>query len=102
MHIQFERSGGFTGIPLATSLDSETLSPEEVDALQKELDQARFFDLPAKIQTPGTGADRFEYRITVEKEGRSHTIEVGEGSIPETLQPLVQHLTTLARSARQP
>jgi hypothetical protein len=64
------------------------------------VDAARFFDLPAVIASPTPGADRFQYKITVEAEGRRHTVEVGEAAVPGNLQPLIQRLITLARSAR--
>lgn len=100
MRIRFERSGGFTGIRLDKTVESETLDTEQAIALQHEIDASGFFDLPEKIISPGGGADRFQYRITVESGGRRHTVEVGEAAMPEQLWPLVQHLTTLARTSR--
>jgi hypothetical protein len=101
MKFYLERSGGFTGIPLRAVIDSETLSQDEKGALEQLVDSAEFFTLPAKIQTPGPGADQFSYRLTVEHAGKSHTIEVSEAGIPEKLKPLLQRVTALARSSRK-
>lgn len=100
MKINFERSGGFAGLRTAATFDTESLPSEESRRLQEELERARFFDLPAKLDSPAGGADRFEYKITVEDKGRRHIVEFGEAAAPESLQPLIQRLSDLARSQR--
>ena len=100
MRIQFERSGGFAGMRLTATIDTDTLAPDEARVLQALMDTAWFFDLPAVIASPTPGADQFQYRLTVEADERRHTVEVGEAAAPDTLQPLLRKLTTLARSAR--
>jgi hypothetical protein len=101
MQIHFERTGGFAGLRMTCTLDTSALPPEEVQALQAELKAADFFKLPAEVENPGQ-ADRFTYQIGVKEAGKQHTIRVGETSMPASLHPLVEHLTTLARSNRFP
>ncbi len=100
MKASFERTGGFAGLRMAVTIESESLAPEERSRLAENLASGRFFDLPAKLTSPPGGADRFQYRITVEEPGRKHTVEFGEAAAPEELQPLIQQLTRLARSAK--
>lgn len=93
MHITVERTGGFTGIPLTKMLDSGTLSPQEAAGLQQMMESADFFKLPSTIpSTPQP--DRFQYRITVEQEGRRHSVTVGETAIPAGMKPLLNWLMT--------
>jgi hypothetical protein len=99
MRIRFQRTGGFAGTRLELDLDSSTLPPDEARKLEKLLKDARFFDLPEHLRAERSGADRFEYRVTIESAERSHTIQAGEGALPATLRPL---LDFLARSARPP
>lgn len=99
MQIQFERSGGFGGLRLATTVETSTLPEEEAQAVEQELQAANFFDLPAQI--PSTGADQFQYLLTVRAGDSEHTVEVGESALPEELRPLVQRLSRLARRARR-
>jgi hypothetical protein len=101
MKVQFVRTGGFAGMRLAATIDSSTLPADEAQALKTELETANFFSLPAQLTSPAGGADRFQYEITVEDGGKKHTIETGETSMPETLQPFVQHVELLARSSRR-
>jgi hypothetical protein len=100
MRIEFVRTGGFAGMRMATTVNTDSLPPDEARVLRESVDAARFFDLPPVIASPTPGADRFQYKITVEAEGRRHTVELGEAAVPEALQPLIQRLTTLARTAR--
>ena len=101
MRIQFDRTGGFAGLRMAATLETESLPPDEAQSLLDLVKAARFFDLPAVIEPPPAGADQFKYKLTIEAEGRRHTVEMGDASAPETLQPLLRRLTVLARSPRQ-
>ena len=85
---------------LETSVDSDTLPPVEARAIDQEVAQSNFFQLPSQIKSTAGGADRFQYEITVEDGAEMHTVTVGETEIPDTLQPLVQHLNQLARTRR--
>ncbi len=97
MKVEFERSGGFAGIRLAAVIDEAALSPEEARLLHELVDAAGFFDLPPAVTTPSPGADRFQYKITVEAEGRRHTVDLSEAAAPAALRPLLQWLAAVAR-----
>ena len=101
MRIYFERSGGFTGIVLSTTVDTDSLTSEEATFFQSKIEQAGFFDLPESLNAPGGGVDRFQYRLSVETEEQKHTVEFGEAAVPEQLRPLLERLSTLARSPRR-
>ncbi len=93
MRITFERSGGFTGRKLQRSVDSAVLPAMQAHRLAELLEQSHFFDLPGKMPPPSRGADRFNYKITVETESRTHTVEATEAAIPPQLRPLLDWLT---------
>ncbi len=100
MKISFVRTGGFAGLRLATTVDSATLPPEEAAQLQALVDSAKFFTLPAHVKGKTTGADRFQYTVTVETPDQQHTVMVEEsGASPELLQ-LLGWLTTAAKSKK--
>ncbi len=101
MRIHFVRTGGFAGMRLANTIDSEELPEEEVQALVSELDSAHFFELPPSLSGDMGGADRFQYEITVEDGRQTHTIAAGESALPGNVQPLVEHLERLARTTRR-
>ncbi len=101
MRIQFVRTGGVAGMRLASTIDSDALPEDEAQALQREVDNAHFFELPAQLSDQGSGADRFQYEITVDDGRKKHTIEAGESALPDQVQPLVQHLERLAKTGRK-
>ncbi len=102
MIIRMERSGGFTGIPMQAVIDTDTLAAEDKQNLRNLVESAHFFDLPASLPSPSGGADRFNYRLTVEEASRSHTVEFGEAAAGEPLQALVRQVTALGRTGRKP
>jgi hypothetical protein len=93
-----ERTGGFAGMRVLTTIDTETLPPEQARELESLVEAASFFELPARAKTTPSGADHFNYRISIEAEGRKHTVETSDEVAPETLRPLLRRLTALARS----
>lgn len=99
MRIEFSREGGFTGIPLTAEFDTESLSPEDASALQQVIKAADFFELPPVIGKSATGADRFQYVITIEAEGKRHTVRTSEET-SEALQAAIDFLQGLARRKR--
>lgn len=101
IRIHFERSGGFAGMGMAATIDSDSLSPQEERDLRSMVEAAGFFQLPGMIAAPTTGADRFVYRLAVEVDGQEHTVEMSEAAVPSQLRPLLEWLTTAARKARR-
>jgi len=99
MQIQFERSGGFSGMSVKATIDTDALSTQDADELRALIDAAGFFDLPNKPATPSSGADQFQYTISIVDDRRQHTIETNDGVASEALQKLLRRLTMLARSA---
>ncbi len=93
MRIKFERTGGFAGRRLQGSLDSTVLPEPQAHRLAELLDSSHFFDLPPKLESPSPGADRFRYKVTVETESASHTVETAEAAVPAGLRPLIEWLT---------
>lgn len=96
MKIRFERSGGFAGIPLQRNVSSDALPAEERNKLAELIETAHFFELPPLLRATEPGADRFQYKISVETEQGEHTVQVDEAAVPAPLQPLISWLRTAA------
>jgi hypothetical protein len=97
MRIVFERTGGFAAVRLCRTIDSRELQPGEVKHLDDLLKKSRFFELPARLESPAPAIDRFHYKVTVESKEGMRTIEASEASIPADLRPLIDYLTSLSR-----
>jgi len=101
MKIDFVRSGGFAGIRLAGSFDTQQLLPEQSSILDKLITDSGFFSLPEDIQQTAPGPDRFEFQISISTGQQSHSIRVNDAVMPDRLRPLVEYLTTLAMSSKK-
>jgi len=97
MRVSLERSGGFAGISRTHSISSDELPPDEAQEIADLVGQARFFELPPVIRSTAPGADRFQYKITVESEHGSHTVQVDEAAVPPRLQPVLTWMKNFAR-----
>lgn len=100
MRVHFERSGGFGGLQLTVTIESDTLSADEQQQLGRLIEEADFFNLPAELSDSSGAVDQFVYRVTVESADRSHTVQTSEAAAPATLQPLLDWLTRAARRKR--
>lgn len=100
MKVRFVRSGGFSGIRLGVTLDTEALPPGEADRLDSLVAAASFFDQPASLTSPGRGADCCQYLVTVEDGDRKKQVDMDDLSVPDVLRPLLEYLLESARTAR--
>jgi hypothetical protein len=100
MRIYFERTGGFLGMRLAVEVMTESLSSAEAEEMEALVESAHFFDLPSILKPPTEGADRFQYKLSVERGEEFHTVETSDSATPQDLQPLIERLTEAARSQR--
>ncbi len=96
MHIEFTRSGGFAGMRIKQTFDTSAMAPDEAQELNGLIDSAAFFDLPEALRS--AGADQLQYKITIEREGKSHTVTADERAVPPGLSPLVKRLMAAARN----
>jgi hypothetical protein len=90
LRINVRRSGGFAGIEEQLgSVDTSALDPGTRTRLEGLVREADFFALPATVEGE-IGADQFRYEVTVDDDGRRHTVTfVGESGPAAALKRLV-------------
>ncbi len=101
MRISIERSGGFAGINQTTRVSTDELPAEQGPEVASLVEAAGFFELPSVISSIGPREDRFQYKITVEGEQGTHTVQVDEAAVPPRLQPLLNWMKNSARTRAQ-
>jgi hypothetical protein len=97
MRIVFERTGGFAGLKLKATLEESSLPPRQSRRLRALLAESRFFELPLRIESPGSRPDRFQYRLTVENDNCIHTVQAAEEALSPALRALLDWLTIEVR-----
>jgi hypothetical protein len=100
MQIQFIRSGGFAGMTFTATIDTDSLPEGERDRICQLVEDAKFFSLPAILVEPNPQPDGITYEVTIEHEGRSHTVSTSDEAAPSTLVPLLDWLNRAARRQR--
>ena len=98
MKIHFERGGGFAGTHITATIDSKALTQDEGQELGELINSVNFFDLPPLITAKKRVADRFNYKLTVETEGKLHSVVIDEGAVTPELRALLQWLTAKAKT----
>lgn len=96
MRIDFERTGGFAGLMIKKVIDSDKLPPDDANRLHQLIEASNFFKLPKSITSSSPGVDRFHYTVTVDADGKRHTVEIDEAAATPELKPLLQWLTAAA------
>ena len=98
MKIYFERGGGFAGTHITATIDSKELTQDEGQELGELVNSSNFFNLPPLVTSKKRGADRFNYKLTVETEGKRHSVVISEGAVTPELRTLLQWLTAKAKT----
>lgn len=112
--IQFNRSGGFTGVDESLTLDSsgsltvqserpavntrKTLSSGQVNAIGELLAQACPFEM--KPNDMGC-ADCFLYTLNVQMDGQTYVMLATDVSLTEDLSPLINSLNQILQDAAE-
>ena len=98
MRIQFKMEGGiayFPGLSKPITIDSDELPKQESDELKRLVNATRFFDLPTVTGSPSPGASDYrQYTITIEDDGKQHTVHLTDPIQDPNLQALLTYLKT--------
>jgi hypothetical protein len=94
--IDFLRTGGFLGREMKSSLDLNEMPEDESQEIQRMILESNFFNIPQNLIEPSKH-DEYEYTITVESGNSHHTVQTTDTSAPESLRPLLEKLSSLAK-----
>ncbi|HWQ19216.1 MAG TPA: protealysin inhibitor emfourin [Methanotrichaceae archaeon] len=89
--INFERMRD-NGARLSAMVSTDDLSTQDALALRSMIEQSDFFNMPSSAPVQGS----LRYRIRVEGYGQDHILEINNDSLPATLRPLIDYLTSVA------
>jgi hypothetical protein len=92
--ITFKRSGGFIGKGMRFQLTLDELPHNDARALLRLIEQAEFFNLPENMIVK-FHPDEYQYTITVDEGAICHTVRTNDTTMPASLRPLVDELSSL-------
>jgi len=91
IRVEFMKSGGIAGLHFPPmTIDSTKLSAQDARKLAQLIAEVRFFDRPQLY--PAHGADLFVYTITVEQNGKRHSVSYDDA--PAELKLLIDWLSS--------
>ena len=92
--IFFKRSGGFIGPGMRYQIDLDQLPVNNAQSIAQLIEQAEFFNLPENLIIK-FNPDEYQYTITIESGASCHTVRTNDTTMPVSLRPLVEELSTL-------
>ena len=92
--ISFKRSGGFIGPGLRFQLNLDQLPSDDAQSIVRLIEQAEFFNLPENLIIK-FNPDEYQYTITIDLGVISHTVRANDSTLPASLRPLVEELSSL-------
>lgn len=95
--INFKRTGGITGREIDTDIDLNELPAGEMQQIMQMITETNFFNIPQNLIQQAV-PDEHEYTITVEAGNTHHTVQTSDSTAPESLRPLLEKLSQLARA----
>jgi hypothetical protein len=102
MRIVFRTSGGFAAIPALSApltVDVRALPPAEQEEWRQLVERTAFFELPSSEPRPEL-RDARRYTITIDDEGRTHTVTLTDPVPAGDLRVLVDRLRWHAAARR--
>ena len=97
--ITFKRCGGFVGKGMRFHLRLDELPSNESSTLLNLIQQAQFFNIPENLIVK-FNPDEYQYTITVDAGVICHTVRTNDTTMPISLRPLVDELSSLQTFAQ--
>ncbi len=94
--IHFQRTGGILGREIDADIDLNQIPEDESRELMRLITENNFFKIPQNLIAQAVH-DEYEYTVTVEAGNTHHTIHTSDSAAPESLRPLLEKLSALAR-----
>jgi len=93
MLVSLERSGGFTGRRVTSSVDTDDLGGEQATEALQALDALASAPPPAA----SVAASQPRYHLTIHRTSGEQVVDVLEAQVPAALRPLLNELIRRAR-----
>jgi hypothetical protein len=97
--ITFKRCGGFVGKGMRYQLSLDELPSDDANALLHLIQQSEFFNIPENLIVK-FNPDEYQYTITVDAGVICHTVRTNDTTMPASLRPLVDELSSLETYAQ--
>jgi len=98
--ISYKRTGGALGQEMAVDFNLNEMPDHTSQRLHNLILEAEFFKTPVQ-NTAMPGPDEYEYTVTIDRSNVIHTVRTTDTSMTDSLRPLIEELTELAKAAEK-
>jgi hypothetical protein len=99
MRLKLRKTGGIAGLKVSAEVDSEKLPEAQAKKMKELVDQADLFN-QASAPRGKSSPDQFQYEISVEEGGKTHTFSTNESTASDDLLDLIDWMTEAARAQK--
>jgi len=96
-HIWLQRSGGFAGMITEIEIDSKDLDTYEVEHLKTMINRSDIFNLAEPVTNSSIMPDQFQYKISMQQDGRKRELDLNEENVPDHLRNLITYILKKGR-----
>ena len=86
--------------PLAVDFNLDEMPNDVSQRLHNLILESNFFKMPVQ-NSAMSRPDEFEYTVTIDGGNSMHTVHTTDTSMPESLRPLIEDLTELAKTSKK-
>ena len=90
VRVEVTRSGGFAGVSRTRTVDTADLDEERADTLRTLVEEFHLETRPAGGGPAAGGADRFQYDVTIVRNGQRRSIVLHEPDLSEAQERLIR------------
>lgn len=98
--INYKRTGGTMGQEMAIDFNLNEMPDDVSQRLHNLILESDFFNTPVE-NAAMSRPDEYEYIVTIDAGNSMHTVRATDTSIPESLRPLIEDLTELAKTSKK-
>lgn len=95
MRVTYKKTGGFANLKVTAEVDSDQLPEAQAQKMKELVDRADLFNQPSKPSAKPT-PDQFQYEITVDDGGKSHSFVTNESAASDSLRELIDWVNGVA------
>ena len=88
------------GQEMAVDFNLDEMPDDISQRLHNLILESNFFKTPVQNTSMST-PDEFEYTVTIDAGNSMHTVRTTDTSMPESLRPLIEDLTELAKASEK-
>jgi len=96
-HIWLQRSGGFAGMITEIEINSKDLDTYEAEQFTTMINRSDIFNLPEPVKNSIIMPDQFQYKITIQQDGRKRELDLSEENVPDHLRNLITYILKKGR-----